>query len=79
MGSVDLLLQEIQKAAGCLYLSDLHSPNTTFDQWAEKLIFEIPDSRYTLEKWNKAASYILETPCNFQSIGEAKNRISRRI
>lgn len=72
---VDSLLQEMQQAALCLYLSDLHSPDAPFDAKAISLILHIPDDKYSLAEWNAALSYVTNTTCSFSSVQEAKARI----
>lgn len=72
--NVDSLLHEIQRAASCNFISDLHTPGYLFDSRAKKRIAQIPDERYTLLEWNSALSYIKGTQCNYHSIREVKEQ-----
>lgn len=72
---VDDLLAEIKDAVLCLYLSDLYLSG--FDCRSKALIQQIPDDRYTLAEWNQALSYIMKSPCDFQTVQEAKLKIGK--
>lgn len=67
------LLQEIQCLAGQPYLSDLHL--IPFSEDTEKLILEIPNDKYSIDEWKKAASYITDTFCEFEDISRIKEGI----
>lgn len=69
----DQLLQEIQKAALCLYQSDIC--DFTFDERTKVLISVIPTESYELEARNDAVSYVLKEKCSCQTVGEAKRKL----
>ncbi|WP_125140508.1 hypothetical protein [Clostridium transplantifaecale] len=73
--NADKLLQEIQQAAGCVYLSDLHSVKFMSNADAKKGLLRIPDDRYSLDDWNEAVSYVTGTICYFRTVKEARDRI----
>lgn len=67
------LLQDIQQAVVCFYISDLHA--VKFDVHSQEAISNIPEDRYPLQAWNESVSYILGKTCQFESIEEAKHHL----
>lgn len=73
---VDKLLQEFRRAASYRYLSDLHSASSSFGGHAKEEIANIPDEDFSLDEWNKAATYVTGTNCSFSSISEVKKHLT---
>lgn len=75
MFTADYLLEAIQKAIDCPYLSDLRTDNLLANEQTKARLMEIPLGRYSVSDWNEAASYITGEKCCFASSEEARNRI----
>lgn len=52
------LLEYLREKAGCLYLSDLHTPS--FRDRAVEEALALPPEDYSLDQWQEAARYLLE-------------------
>lgn len=76
MSEIDSLLQEIQAAEACPYLSDLHLNHKSLDAQSKARIMAIPITRYSTQEWNAAATYILGSDCRFSTAEEARAGIA---
>ena len=69
----DALLEVLKRILECNYISDLHT--VIFDGKAKDSINDIPLEEYTLEEWNEAVSYVIQTKCSCETINETKDRL----
>lgn len=67
-----ILLDDIQKAVGCAYLSDLHFSSSRYRKKIVSFLRNISDEEYALEEWIRAAVYIADPTSEVTSIEEAK-------
>lgn len=63
------LLEFLQLQAGCMYLSDLHTPSH-FPR-IQRALRKITPDHYALREWNDAVWYITGQPCRFVSPRDA--------
>lgn len=52
------LLEELQQAIGCEYLSDLRLV-PQYNQQAKALLLRMDPTKYSLRQWNDAVEYVL--------------------
>ena len=52
------LLEELQQAVGCEYLSDLRLV-PQYNQQAKAILLRMDPTKYSLRQWNDAVEYIL--------------------
>ena len=64
------LLEYLQKKTGCLYLSDLHTPEVRERALAEALLLK--KERFPLSQWREAARYLLESAAEDATMEEIR-------